>query len=366
MRGRAAPSIGPDLAARPPLNTPYQLLPDALPAHRAALLALWSAHSALGVRADAKLALAYDANPFGPGHCLLLHRGDPGQPVGALGLHRRRYHDGAQRRDALVLADFVVDPLHRTLGPALSLMRGALDVALGEAPWVLGVPNPASRAVLRRAGLDEVTALSRRGKLLRSAYGLKRHGLTGAPAAVTAPLDGALRAVDRVLGRPARWRWRDTAFSDPDLAEVWARRPAGLCLGERSPEALCWRFGTRADGATAAWRLSLACGDDGAAIGYVVWRVQDDLAEVADFLCADPLRELSGLLLGFARHCRHSCPASALTLECAGPPALQQQLTRAGFLATGLQGVLGLAATGAPTWPANRLFMTTFDRDPDV
>lgn len=358
--------------------TRYRAEPAAWPDAQDAVLALWQRHSAMGIAAARKLAWGYHDNPAGPGHCVLL-RADSvpighTAPVGVIALHERRWWRGEQTVSAAALADFVVDPMHRTLGPALILMRAALASAQAQA-LVYGLPNDNSRAVAARVGLAALHTMPRRGKLLRGAFLLQRRGLPwrgSLRSSVTAPLDAALAGID-LLGASTEGRglcWQQADFADVAIDELWAQRDGSLWLAERSARCLAWRFGQAAGSGPAEpspWQLSIARTADGHPRGYVVWRLSQDLVELGDFLCPQPFQRLPQLLHSFARHMRRSSQATALSLEVAGGEALSAALTRAGFIAHGgctaivgrLAGALGSTAPGA-TW------FTTFDRDPDA
>jgi hypothetical protein len=367
--------------ATPTPSTPptrYRAEPAAWPDAQDAVLSLWQHHSAMGTGAGHKLAWGYRDNPAGPGHCVLLHAdGEPAShraPIGVIALHERRWWRGEQTVRAAALADFVVNPTHRTLGPAVILMRAALASAQAQA-LVYGLPNDNSRAVAARVGMAPLHTMPRRGKLLRGAFLLQRRGLPwrgSLRSSVTAPLDAALAGID-LLGASTEGRglcWQQADFGDAAIDELWSQRDDGLWMAERSSRCLAWRFGQPAGPGPAAlspWLLSIARTAEGAPRGYVVWRVSQDLVELGDFLCPQPRQRLPQLLHSFARHMRRSSRATALSLEVAGGEALSTALTRAGFIAHGDGTAVVGRLTGAlaGTTPGDTWF-TSFDRDPDV
>ncbi|MBL8327844.1 MAG: hypothetical protein JNJ71_03260 [Rubrivivax sp.] len=349
-------------------RTEAHALAEAAPSLRDTLCRLWAGHAGIGGRAQQKLRHAYLNNPAGAGRCLLLRTAHDADAVGVIGLHQRQWWRGAEARQVLALTDFVVDRSHRTLGPALQLMRAAVADGLQAQDLVYGLPNAASQAVAQRAGLRRLGTLPRLGKLLRSAFLLRRQGLEQPPRALTVPMDAALAGFDAAMTQAAgvAWRWREGRFDDALLARLWAARDPTLWLADRSPEVLAWRFSPEAE---AGWQLSLAesARSDQTALGYVVWRRAGELVDIADVLCNAPQEQLASLLRSFARRMRRHTEATALTLEFSGSPALMRQLARAGFVAkeTGA-AVFGLAPGDERLWAAGPPYFTRFDRDPDV
>jgi len=367
--------------------------------HRADAVALWSQHLGGPERAELKVAHAYLDNPAGEGQCLLAQDGSPPQSIGALGLHARRYWRGCDAADFHILADFVVDPRQRTLGPALALMRAAIDTTRQQALGLFGWPNERSAAVARRAALPPLLAMRRYVKPLRSRLPLMR--LHQAPRAtqggwselphkayasmlpallpvVTPVLDAALSAHDQLQllgGRasaalrhegpgsgwhaahrgawhhvggfadtpPGNRRAQDNPTACQAVDTLWARRCTSWWLSERSWPVLCWRF------AHGQWQLSVWLDTAGQAQGYVVWRTApaaglaapqagrsgDEVVEIADVLCNTLAQSLAPMLRSFGHSMRRQTRAQLLSLEFGGCTALARQILDAGFLARG-------------------------------
>lgn len=375
-------------------RSPYAIEAAALRASAAQLLPLWAMPDSLGERAAAKLDWAYVRNPAGEGEALLLRPADGDAPVGTLALHRRLLWQGQASAAAAVMADFVIDPGHRTLGPALMLMRQACARAREQGLLLYGMPNARSLAVSRRAGLAVSTHLVRRGKLLRSRWLSGRLGLRRRPPGLGRAVDSLLALWDALLDRARGARWRPCApggpQADPALAALWQARPAHLWLADRSPAVLAWRFALGDDAAAGIpappasiaplavpkarrssagptpWQLSVLEHPPGHALGWVVWRQSDDVVELGDCFCPDPEERLPALLLSFARWARRERQASALTLELAAPKALDARLRLSGFVSHEVGDPVIAAADGLPAGWGATVLMTTFDRDPDV
>jgi hypothetical protein len=298
----------------------------------AEVLALWvnnlPGYDAQNARA--KLQLGYVANPAGACQVLLLRADDavPGalkSTEGTQGLHARSFQLGAQTLRVAALADLVVNAEHRSLGPALMLMRRSVDIAAKAYDLAYGLPNSRAAAVCTRAGLEPLGTLQRYAKPLASREKLSQR----VPAWVALLMaDRALIARDAFRGSKSglRLTCRSCSWNDPALDDVWAHRPAGSLLSQRGAAMLRWRFdGTRLPQSSPRWEVCVAHDAGSAVQGYVVWRQNTDFIEVGDFFVKNVAEHLTPMMLGFARFARRH-RAVSVSLEFFGNPEVMQGL----------------------------------------
>ncbi|MFT3954857.1 MAG: hypothetical protein QM722_10870 [Piscinibacter sp.] len=314
--------------------------------------------------AGAKLRLGYAENPAGLGSALLLYPEGDAEPKGVQGLHPRAFCFGTRRLRAVGLADYAVDAAHRSLGPALMLMRQGTQLGRERFDLVYGLPNQKAAAVLARAGLKRLGFVQRYAKPLRTRAQLGRR-LPAALAGAAAPfVDAALRLRDEfraVAQRPAL-RCRTVAWSEAEVDSLWAQRPQALLLSERSLAMLRWRFGGAERG---EWRLSLAHDRAGALRGYVVWRMKTGFAEIGDFFSADPAALTAPLMLAFTREARRA-GATSISVSFFGAAAVARELQRSGMKARPQQAPLfKLPGDDAALDEPERWYVTSFDNDAD-
>jgi hypothetical protein len=335
------------------------------------LLALW-VHNLLGfdaANARAKLQLGYVANPAGASQVLLLLADDADPKAqGAQGLHARRFQLGSQTLTAAALADLVVNAEHRSLGPALMLMRRSVEIAQARYDFTYGLPNERAAAVCARAGLRPLGVVQRYAKPLASREKLGQR-IPDWLAILLAPLvDRALTARDGWRGAKLglRLTCRSCSWSDPALDDVWAHRSAGLLLSQRSSALLRWRFdGTRLPQSTPRWEVCVAHDASSAVQGYVVWRQIDGFVEVGDFFVKDVTQHLAPMMLGFARYAkRHH--AVSFSVEFFGDPRVVKGLLAAGLHVRAETAPVFIGVTTPPALndPAQWYF-TAFDNDAD-
>lgn len=327
----------------------------------AALVSLWSDHltGGDGAAARAKVETGYERNPAGAGLALLLHDA-PGHTVGALCLHPRRLHDGDRVLRAVNLAGFAVDVAHRTLGPALMLMKRGVQEGTAAFDLVYGLPNARSSAVCQRAGLRRLGHVERFAAVLHGDH----HRIERLPLplrrAAGAVLALRLWLLDWRQGEA--WRAREAGFDDPGADAPWAGRHTDLMLSERGGAMLRWRFGGHPED---GWRLHLFEDRAGTVQGHAVWRVRDGQAEVGDFFTRDPARGTTPLFTALARVARRE-GAHSLSVGFFGLEAVRAGLLRAGLRPRGQEEPVFLdARADARQADVQRWYLTAFDNDAD-
>jgi hypothetical protein len=344
------------------MSSKYWIRQVEIGAHAEAITALWSRclRSLTPQAAQGRLRHRYLGNPAGAGTTLLLQAQDaPDEVAGVQCLHARTVHYLGRTWRVAGMADYAVGETHRTLGPALQLMKQMRAVGQAQYDWLYGLPNVKSEAVCKRSGLLHFGSVGRWTALLRTGT-LLRRALPAALAVLLAPLANLgllLRDALRLRGAGVL-RWTDSSGFPELLDALWQRRPAELVISERSRALLQWRF------AGGSWTVSTAARADGSPLGYVVWRLEDNVAMVADFLCADPARDTALLMRGFAWHMR-GMPAERVTLEFFGAPAVAAGLKAAGFWRRPEDVPLYLAHGLREAPPADAWYFTGFDRDGD-
>lgn len=347
---------------------PYHTRTADLPRQEAEVTALWSVNL-FGLKsagARLKLQQGYLDNPSGQGMAVLLHEASHQAPVGVIGLHPRRGEYLGQAVPMANLSDFAVAPEHRSLGPALMLVRAAVAASAQRYALLWGLPNRKSAGVMKRAGLERVGNLSRHTKVLRAG------ALRGRKAVVRGLLAAVAPAVDLVLlladGLRRAWagenlRAMEIPWDDPRLDSLWAQRPREWLLAERSGEQLRWRFAPPRPG---GWSIALLEDRAGQACGYFIWRIRGHgAAELGDFFAQGPQPPCAELLLAAGRFLR-SKGASTATLSFFGTPAVGRALHQAGFRVRSTErGVFVARSPMSGAELASRWYVTSFDEDAD-
>lgn len=234
---------------------------------RPALCELWSENLSLGDTAEAHFQRLYRDAPEPTSTVFLLCAASADgatRIVGSNGYSIRAFQLGAGAAGrAAVSGDLVVTRAHRTLLPALRLVRTALDHMVNEFAFCYGFPNPKAEGVMVRAGfrvlgkatryarvlrhatyLPEVaarlTSPSRLAPLVASAARHRRLGRALVPAIDLARLASTLPSLARA-GLRYQLTWLDAP--DARFDELWdrARREYDV-IGVRTAALLRWRY----------------------------------------------------------------------------------------------------------------------------
>ncbi len=314
--------------------------------------------------AESKLSRGYVNNPAGRGSVVLLIGEGLSAAQGAQGLHPRSFQIGSRPVRAIGLADYVVDVEHRTLGPALMLLRRSDRIGADRFDLTYGLPNEKAEPVFSRAGMKCLGALLRFAKPLGARERLTRYMPPAVARSIAPVVDGALGVGDLVRGAGAEMRLecRPVTWDDPLFDELWEQRPASLLLAERSGAMLRWRFAADAD---TPWRVCAARDSRGTVRGYVVWRSTGVFTTVGDFFTSAPEVLTSSLMLAFSQFARRA-GMQVISVDFFGRSAVAEQLRQAGMVQrpNRLSVFVG-SQTSAEFQSPECWYLTDFDNDAD-
>ncbi|MBK7077879.1 MAG: hypothetical protein IPH44_37005 [Myxococcales bacterium] len=338
---------------------------------RADLERLWDANLTLESHPADKFGWLYAEAPVVPATVFVL-RAD-GAAVGTAGVGVRRFQLGADVGEAGLLADLAVDKAHRSVGPALALVRAGKAFVDEAFALAYGFPNKLAEGVFKRAGYQPLGTIGRYAMPLRHAAfatRLDEQALTRVPAAARpalvraahTPVVAAIagRAVDAVqLGRAAPAmlaglrRLTLAAIPQPtaELDELWAAaRGDYAVVAERTRRFVGWRFLPRPE--RRVWTARARAG--GGLRAYAVVDLIDGVAHVRD-------------LFGHKDDVIALIDCLPLTLYAAGASSLSMRYLGAGWLTDALvaRGLSPRASTrmiavtaGAACPPAARALVT--------
>lgn len=312
-----------------------------------------------------KVESQYISNPSGIAHCLVMDGEQAGALVGMQALVSRTFVAGDVDLKPCSIADFVVLPEHRSLGPALRLLKHSIQHGRQHFDFLFGFPNDVAGRVFAYAGLKPIGRVVRYVRLLRSSRLLSsRTAKLPRPLArmLLAAVDGWLR-LRSIHGRDNSVSWSAPNEFGDVLDELWTLSDrSDLLLGVRSREQLAWRFKSNRDA-----RIALCRRRNGdAVVGYIIWVRGKHAIRILDFFCVRPMHDIGTLLAGFIRHV-HVEGADSVSMEFTGPRTLQEAIMAAGFRpreiapyfgAIGDRGLISEQELAA-------LYLTSFDRDSD-
>lgn len=268
-------------------------------------------------------------NPLGPSYSLLLKHEPSGRHVGSISLFARRIAADGVVSSAFVCGDLVVDQGHRTLGPALHLLRAAIahQKAQPSPTMLLTFPNNKSDMAARRAGFSLLSEVFELTQIIRTAPYLRRHS----PAApLLAPMLDPLWHVRCTLNGRGRRGLRPAVITDFDerFDELWQESKSGYSLrGERSRGFLEWRFACAPHAKYETFVL--ASGTKRKLRGYIVFRTHDKRVMIHDLGFREE-RALDHLLAAFFVHQKRK-GMDSIGCRIAGSSALTERLRLNGY-----------------------------------
>lgn len=326
---------------------------------------LWAAnlHGYDAITARTKIRLGYVENPAEGSILLSLFAAGQPEPQGSLGLVSRRFYLGERPIRAGTAADFVVGVEHRSLGPAMQLLREIARIAASRFEFCYGMPNANAAPVFAAARFRKLGAFQRFAKPLSTLTFVIRYLPVWAGRLVAPVLDALLLLWDRLreLRLPERLDCRDTDWDDSKLDSLWAQRPASLLLSDRSRQMLKWRFGAPGRG---QWRLCTFQDNSGNTRGYAVWRIVDGVFEIGDSFSCDPKLWTTAQMLALTRRALCLGSAHSISFECLVSADLGQQLRKAGLLPRPKQRFVFVAQSDVlRTVADDAWYLTDFDED---
>lgn len=312
-----------------------------------------------------KVESQYISNPSGIACCVVMDGEQPGELVGMQALVSRTFVAGDVDLKPCSIADFVVLPEHRSLGPALRLLKHSIQQGRQHFDFLFGFPNDVAARIFAHAGLKPIGRVVRYVRLLRSSRLLSsRTARLPRPLAsmLLAAVDGWLW-LKRIHGHDNSLAWSAPNEFGNILDELWTLSDrSDLVLGVRSREQLAWRFKSNQDA-----RIALCRRRDGdAVIGYVIWVRGKHAIRILDLFCVRPTQDIGTLLAGFIRHVDVD-GADSVSMEFTGPRSLQEAIVAVGFRpreSTPYLGVIGDRGLISEQQLA-ALYLTSFDRDSD-
>ena len=314
---------------------------------KAELCELWRDNLTLPCAPEAHFDWLYRQAPEpAPTVFLLCTAGDgaSAEIVGSNGFSIRRFQLGAGVEDrAAVSGDLVVGRAHRSLLPALRLIRAVREHTAGEYAFCYGFPNVKAEGVMARAGFHVLGKTRRYARVLRHASYLPSVAArAGAPHQLmeivrsAAPLRRLVRALSPVLdvarlagGLPdiaeAQRRYR-LAWSEVDARfdELWlrARREYDV-IAARTAAVLRWRY-PRAEIAALERR------SDRALVAYAVIE-RDPAARAAHVRDVFGHKSALGPLLDLLLPAVWWSGAHSISIRLLGAPYLVEALVERGF-----------------------------------
>jgi len=227
--------------------------------------------------------------------------------VGVSSLFLREAYVDGKSYTAAVTADFAVDTAYRAFGPAYSLQKRLITESAfdGGADFIYSITSENSELLNKRIGFKKLCPYRRFVKILKTDYKENKSVLPQRmPRFVAFFGDILIKLISRET-----WYIRSRGVQacevdrfDERFDRLNERRnTSSIIAGKRSADFLRWRFFETTHHKYRVFTVSDKSHD---LVGYIVFYVEDNVAYVADMLCAEAQQSFNILFSEFSRHMR--------------------------------------------------------------
>ncbi len=249
------------------------------------LLKFWKEHGDRPI--DDKYRWMYLNNPYGKANIWFLKIEETGEVVGTAALFPRKLMLDGNVVLAGVAGDLLVNKEHRTLRPALSLVRqvrSALDDNLVEFIYI--IPNKKAEMITKRAGYKCVGSLKRYVKIQKSQRQLEKRGVPRVISNIVAPMIDfwlVLRAGETWCRFGGKIRYEVLSQLDKRFDALWEECSSGCCIApERTSEYIEWKFLNDPDDENIIYGAFSE--DDTKMLGCIVYRRDASSIEIRELI----------------------------------------------------------------------------------
>ncbi len=295
-------------------------------------------------------------------HCLLKATTEKGEEtVGSAGLCPRPFDRGEKPLRAALMADLAVDRPHRTLLPALTLVKEAVAEALQRFDFAYGFPNQLSVGLFLRAGFQKLGTMTRYACVLHHRDYVQRtlkNPLLSALVSFPLDLFKLARLWPRTIATLGRYRLESSVHLDDQLDSLVLSLQGKLpLLGARTARWLRWKYFSASQPHAQVHQLYRRGGPTGALCGYAITRDEGGVTHIMDLLASpDELPVLLDHLLSAL----FQKGATSASFRFLGAEQVVSTLRSRGFVpreseqavifAQGRAGSLGVDPAAMSTW----------------
>jgi hypothetical protein len=338
--------------------------------HADAILNLWRAGLGQNGVPQGKFSWYYQGNPAGAPSVILLKHDQFADHVGVAAIAKRPLSVFGKSMVAGEMVDFVVNQEHRSLFPAMMLMRAVHDQGLHSYGFVYGLPNSKSQAVVKRAGYTRLGDMQRYARVLRSTDYLRQRlpaALQWVASLVGPIADNVRRAQTALTGSRRRFRGEWVDAPDDRFDAIWQSfSRTHLIAGQRDQTFLRWRFVECPLRVHRFFALSVKAPKSGtsAMVAYAVCEQEGITLHVHDFLVDPSAPNAFVPLWSQLAEAAYLLGCTNVAAEFFGQTQVHRQLQRAGLVRRSVRGVCAVSTPeNAAMMDAENWYMTSADED---
>jgi len=309
----------------------YTIVPMQPAVHTESLLSLWKKN--LSRYFEGRFYWLYDPKSYGQAIAWLSIIDHSGEIVGSGGFYKRSFIINKEQLVIGIAADFMIKKEHRVFGPALPIQQTIRDNwSASKLTFMFAFPNKASEGVFKRAGYQRLAYSNNWVKLLRTERKLVAYvKVKWIASFIGKIINQLLRLPDRMKLLKAKNSFHIKILNSccPDFDDLWQEAKDNFSIiGEKSSAYLKWRY---IDCKTKEYQFYCLYDRTNSRLrGYLVYAIQDELAEIEELLVADFHSTLDWLLLSFSEQMRIA-GIHSISINFLGRTTFEDSLRRAGF-----------------------------------
>jgi len=246
--------------------------------------------------------------------------------IGTITISAREWYVDEEVKKLAVLGDFFVDSNHRSLGPAVKLIRDAVAFAKEEFSFIYTFPNRRSEPVAKRVGLKKLGVSPRYSRPFESRSAFQTNKTLKHFAFLSPLVDLALMMNDKLKFHNSSLSGELLSKTDERFDKLWQSvSKKNLCIGERSGAMLQWRLLDKWDSREQIFAVKKK--DESELYGYIAFKIDDtNHCLIDDILSRDGVEHIKNLLLYFIQFSRQQQRAG-VSMSFWGAPKVVRQLT---------------------------------------
>lgn len=254
--------------------------------------------------------------------------------LGAIGSVEREFEGKYGKTSLGFCSDFAIDEKHRTLGPAILLLKNFV-ASRGESSDILfGFPNNRAVGAMCRAGFTVLSEVSRYALILNYKYYIDKSRFSSLLIPLSLLLNLVVRSYLKIITsiQYSGYVFNEITEVGDSFDELWRDwiEQCDLYTGKRDKEYLAWRFLDNPANNYRIFRLSKK--NSGQLVGYAVIRQNEEGHwTVFDFFALPEGKALEGLLLHLASKAIGE-GALSLTLEFLGSGKIRDRIRKLRFI----------------------------------
>jgi hypothetical protein len=273
--------------------------------HRDNLIKVWNTNLLTCNGSTQRYQWLYEENPLGTTRTWLL-KTTSDKIIGCGSLCPRRLFISGHSIPTLTAADFAVNKEHRSLGPALALMRAIVKHGMSDNFFfIFGNPNEAARVIVKRIGYKFIGEESHWTKSLRMEITLRKFITLPLIATVLGALYYCFEQLHYLmvrLGNLNQFTTKIKTHCNEDFDLLWEKSKSNKVITpEKSSAYLNWRFSNHP-----SKKIQFFClyGTNNELLGYVAYSIHDKVVHIQDLQSINQQHIIDILLLKFSRHMR--------------------------------------------------------------